>query len=102
MEAALNFLAQTDEKIADAKYMLQRSEYLAKLREAFAFKAAEGATIKDREVAARTEQASQDAWERHFNAVANYEKLRARRERAVLTIEIFRTLESSRRAGTIT
>ena len=99
MEAALNYLAQTDEVVAEAKVQVAKSEYLAKLEEAFGFRLASGATVKDREVAAKTDSKVQELWNIHFKAVADYEKLRAKRERAVLTIDLFRTLEASRRQG---
>jgi uncharacterized protein with von Willebrand factor type A (vWA) domain len=99
MEAALAFLAQTDTEIAESKMRMAKSEYLAKLREAFSFKESEGETVKDREAQAKTTPECQAAWEVYFVAVAEYEKLRAKRERAVLTIDLFRTLEASRRQG---
>jgi len=98
-ENALRYLALTDDEIAEAKMQVSKSEYLAKLREAFAFKAAEGETVRDREVSAKTDPESQQAWNTHFLAVTQYEKLRAKRERAFHTLDWARTLEASRRQG---
>jgi len=98
MEAALSYLAQTDSEIAEAKVTMLRSEYLAKLKEAFNFKTADG-SVEERKAIAKTDPEAQEAWNKHYVAVADYEKLRAKRERAVLTIDLFRTLEASRRQG---
>lgn len=102
LEGALAYLARTDDEIAEAKAVVARSEYLAKLREAFAFKTAEGDTVRDREVVAKTDAEAQEAWNRHFMAVVDYEKLRAKRERAVLTVDVWRSENASRRQGQIT
>jgi hypothetical protein len=101
VESALAYLARTDEELAEAKCEVARTEYLAKLSEAFAFKAATGDTVKDRETVARTAQGPQEAWNGHFSAIATYEKLRAKRERAALTIDVWRSINSNRRAGMI-
>jgi hypothetical protein len=78
MEQALNYLANTDEKIAEYKSQVAKTEYLAKLKEAFAFKAAEGDTVKDREVSSKTDVSAQESWQVHFQAVVEYEKLSVR------------------------
>ena len=98
---ALTYLATSDQECADAKSWVARTEYLAKLREAFAFKAAQGDTVRDREVAAKTDQDAQKCWEIHFEAIASYEKLRAKRELEALIVEVWRSVNANRRQGQI-
>lgn len=100
-ERALNFLATTDLEVAEWRVSVLRTEYLADVAEAMAFLYAEG-SVESRKQEAKTVQAVKDAKEEYFKSVKNYEALRARRKRAELTIEMWRTSESSRRAGQLT
>lgn len=97
-ERALNFLATTDLEVAEWRVSVLRTEYLADVAEAMAFKLAEG-TVEDRKREAKTVDAVRMAKEEYFKAVKHWETLRARRKRAELTIEMWRTIESSRRMG---
>ena len=38
---------------------------------------------------------------KHFEAITQFETLRARRERAVLVVEVWRSMESTRRKGNL-
>jgi hypothetical protein len=101
MERALQFLAETDEKAASLKADVARTEYVAKLRESSAYLTASGETVKERESIAKTAPDVQEGWDLHFKAIAEFEKVRARRERAVLVCDLFRTLAANRRAGQV-
>lgn len=94
----MQFLATTDLEIASWKGQMLRTEYMAKVAEAMAFKALEGG-VEERRQAARTIPEVQAKWEEHWDTVVKYENLRARRERAVLTVELWRSVNASRRQG---
>jgi hypothetical protein len=98
LELALTRLAESDERYAELKGEMLRSEYMAKHTEAVAFKAADG-TVEDRKMTARL--AGHEAWEKHFRCVVDFESLKAKREREMIVIECWRSLESSRRQGNI-
>jgi hypothetical protein len=100
MEAALDYLARTDEEAAGLKANVARTEYLAKLKESGHFLQAEG-NIEERKASAKVTTEVQSEWDEHFKAIAAYEKVRARRERASLVIDCWRTIQASRRAGMI-
>lgn len=96
LDKAMNFLADTDEPCAELKANVARSEYLAKVSESLSFTLATG-NNEERKADARTSQTVQEAWEKHFAAVEAYERMRARRERAILTIEVWRSQNANRR-----
>lgn len=98
---ALHYLAESDERCASLKADVARTEYLAKLQEAFAFKEVSVGTVEDRKSESKMSPKAQAAWDAHFTAVAEYEKVRAIRERAALTIDLFRTLAANRRVGNV-
>ena len=98
---ALSFLHQTDEQAAALKGEMLRTEYMAKLKEAFAFKTATGSSVEERKNNAKTDEAVQKAWEHHFDAVVKYEAMRARREHEDRVWETWRSLGKQRRQGVV-
>lgn len=96
LEAALSFLADTDTQLGELKADVARTEYLAKLHEATAFLSYEG-TIDERKSKARVE--AQAKWEENFRAIALYEGKRAKRERATILVDLYRTISANRRQG---
>ncbi len=98
MELALDDLANSDEEIAQLKTNVKLAEYILKRKEAIAFVSGEGG-VKDRESRAKLDADVQAAYEAHTDAMEQYERLAAKRETWALLIEIFRTLEASRRRG---
>ena len=100
VDKALNYLADTDERVADARVAVLEMEYKAEVAEALAFKYAEG-SVEARKQEAKTVQAVADAKNAYFKAVREHEVLRAKRKRAELTIDLWRTREASRRVGQI-
>ena len=76
---------------------------LAQLRQTY------GAVIYDVKTAAGMDAArkarlagpSREAWEAHFQAVVAYETLRAKREKEVLVIETWRSLNANQRRGNL-
>ena len=96
LEKAMNYLADTDREGAELKADVARTEFLAKVCEAMHYKAGEG-SIEDRKQSARLAPEVKAAWEKHFQAITEYETVRAKRERAVLTVEVYRTESANRR-----
>jgi hypothetical protein len=100
LEAALSYLERTDDKSADLKADVARTEYLAKLQESKVFLTSEG-SVDQRKALAKVNESSQALWDVHFKAIAEHEKIRARRERAVLNVDVWRTGSANRRVGNV-
>jgi hypothetical protein len=98
LDKAMNYLAETDAEGAELKADVQRTEFMAKVTEALWFKQAEGG-VEERRQYVKTLEPVKDAWEKHFAAITKYETVRAKRERAVLVVDVYRTQASNRRAG---
>ena len=101
LEAALAYLASTDESSAKLKADVARSKYLAELAEAFAFKTINVGSIADKQAEVQIDKGVQAAWDKHFTAIAAFETVRAKRERAVLLVDVYRTQAANRRVGNV-
>lgn len=102
LDKAMNFLAETDSECAELKANVARSEHMAKVAEAMAYLTvpnSERKNVEHRKAEAKTSDEVKDRWADHFDAVKAYEVVRARRERAVLTVDVYRTQAANRRAG---
>jgi hypothetical protein len=97
----LDFLGSTDESCAGLKADVQRTEFLAKLAESFAYKMVLVGSIEDKKAEARLTKEVNVAWETHFKAIAAYETVRSRREHAALLCDIWRTTQANQRRGNI-
>jgi hypothetical protein len=97
MENAMGFLAETDADYAIAKTDVLRAEILAKRSRARVFMTAEGSSVEARKSAAETHGDVISADDELIRATLEYESLRAKRQRAELLIDVFRTVEASRR-----
>jgi hypothetical protein len=97
----LDYLSATDESCAGLRADVQRTEFLAKLAESFAYKMVLVGSIEDKKAEARLTKEVNVAWETHFKAIAAYETVRARREHAQLLVELFRTHAANQRKGNI-
>jgi hypothetical protein len=95
MEAAMEFLAETDEKYAIAKADLLRTDILAKRVRSRQFTAGEG-SVEARKAAAEVHSEVIEADDALITATLEFEALKARRGRAEIVIDVFRTLEASR------
>lgn len=98
VENALKYLASTDEQVAQLKGHMKAAEHLLKVGKAMAFLKADGNNA-EREAAALTSDEYAGLVEELENAVADYETIHNKRERAVLTIEVWRSENASRRQG---
>ena len=98
MSRALAFLAETDAEFADVRVQVLRTEYLVDVAESLAFKLLEGG-VEERKKAAKANPEVQQKFEEHLQAVRHFEFLRARRKRAELSFEMYRSLNANRRQG---
>ena len=98
MEQAMDYLASTDEEYAQLRTNVKRCEYLLKRKEAIAYMSHEG-TVKEREVRSRLDPDVQTAYDDHTDSMELFERIAAKRQTEALIIEIWRSLESSRRVG---
>jgi hypothetical protein len=96
MEAAMDFLATSDDDFGAAKAQLLRSEILAKRVRARVFVAEEG-PIELRKAKAENHPEVIAADEALIGWTLDFEKLKAKRQRAELLIDVWRSVESSRR-----
>ena len=98
VEKALHYLAETDEKYGRLKARVKALEHEAKVIKGLTFLESTG-TVAEREALATSCQTYRAFVNDLENAVADMEIIRAKRKRAELTIDLFRTVEASRRAG---
>ena len=103
VEKALTFLADTDGEFANWRGQMLRTEHLFDVAKALAFKhlKGEGLGVEESRQLAITTEAVQKAHEDYVKCVVAWENLRARRKRAEITIDLYRTAEASRRKGTL-
>jgi len=97
-EKAYHYLAKTDEEVAQAKTRVMAAEHAAKTAKAICFLEAKG-TVAEREAQSLVAHKYIECLNEFEFATLDYETLKAKRKRAELAIEMFRTLEASRRAG---
>lgn len=100
VEAALHYLGQTDEAHAQAKALVKAIEHGFKTIKAEEYLNATG-TNGEREQKAYASKAYKDLTERYQTAVVDFELMENKRERAVLTVDLYRTLSANQRKGNI-
>lgn len=96
VESAMNYLAETDLPYADAKANVERTEILRKRARQRVFLTEQG-SVAERNAIADTYADVIVADDDYIAAVKRFEELKARRQRAELVIEVWRTLEATRR-----
>lgn len=101
LEKAMVYLSETDERAADLKADVDRSEFKAKTTKATVFLHMTG-TVAEREAEALKANETQDAYRAHFQAIRDYHAVANKRELERLVCEIWRSENSNRRAGLIT
>lgn len=92
----MDFLAETDEKFAEIKTLVARAEILCKRARARMFLTGDG-SVEARKAAAEVHSEVCAADDTYIGALKEFETLKARRSRAEILIDVFRTLEASRR-----
>jgi hypothetical protein len=98
---ALTYLSHSDETLSAAKAQVARSEFMAKVSQSMAFKALQAGSVEDKKSEALMSKDVQEAWNKHFDAVVQFETIRARREREVLIIDVWRSINANRRQGNV-
>jgi hypothetical protein len=96
MEAAMEFLAETDQPFAEAKTAVMRHEILCKRIRSRVFCFVEGG-VEQRKAQAETHQEVIAADDEYIAAILAFETLRARRGRAEIVIDVWRSLNASQR-----
>ena len=97
---ALKFLTESDEPCANWKVEVARKEYLCKVARAKIFHNIEG-SVESRKARAEIDQDVTEAEEARFMAMAEYEKMKAKRETEALVIEVWRTFSANLRQGNL-
>lgn len=97
---ALKYLAETDVPHARTKALAKALEHNLKVVRSIEFIQAEG-TVAEREAISYASKAYKDKVEEWQNAVADYEIMDNKRQRAILTIEMYRTVSANQRKGNI-
>ena len=92
----MEFLAETDEKYALAKAEVLHAEILCKRVRARVFVGESGA-VELKKAKAETFPEVIKADDEYCNATLEFETLKAKRSRAEILIDVYRTLEASRR-----
>jgi len=101
VEKAMAYLAETDLEFAHSRGMMLRTEYLADVAESMVYKSIQEGSVEDRKRAAKIAPETRKAMEEHFQAVVQFETLKARRAREVLVVELWRSVNANRRVGNI-
>lgn len=99
MEAALQYLIDTDFEYAELDGAVKNAENKADLSKQIAYVRAEGSNIKEREAVAGTSTAYQNALDEHTAAYIAFKKVKAKRDTAQAVIDVWRSLNAARRQG---
>jgi hypothetical protein len=100
LEKALRFLAESDEDFAESKVHMLRLDYALELARKREFLTAEG-NNEERKAKAESSDHVQTVQGTYLDAVGAFEKKRAKRATEELIVEVWRSLEASRRQGRI-
>jgi len=98
MESALHYLSETDETYAEAKSNLAKAEILCKRARSRIILTSEG-SVEVRKATAETHPEVGQADDELIEAITVFEKLKAKRERANVVIEVWRSLYSGMKRG---
>lgn len=93
----MEVLAEGDMPFAEAKTDVLRCEILAKRARARVFVASDGGSVEWRKASAESHKDVIEADDALVAATLAYERLRAERQRAEILIDVWRTIEASRR-----
>ena len=100
LEKALRYLAETDEQVAEAKGDILRLENLIKRVNYRLFLSASGSVEARKAEAGKSEETAR-LEEELVSALVRYESLRAKRETESTVVEVWRSLNASRRVGNV-
>ena len=101
LEKALTFISETDEKAAELKTDVERAAYKSKKIKATLFVHGEG-SVEMRKAGAETAQEAIDADAEYLQAHQDSQALENKRKTEFLIVDVWRSLNASRRQGNIT
>ena len=99
VDKALKFLLETDNEVSALKGNMRRCEYMLKHHKAVAQIESGEKTAAAKEMTAYASDEYLAAVDALHDAIVEYETVSAKRQRAVLTIEVWRSLNSARKQG---
>lgn len=99
-EAALHYLAETDVAYAEAKAQVERTTILCKRVRARITHGATG-SVEHKKAEAEISLEAGEADDAYIESVREFETLRAKRQRAELTIDVWRSINSAMKRGNI-
>lgn len=99
MEAALQYLIDTDFEFAQLDGEVKQTENKADLAKQIAFVRSEGSNIKEKEAKAEMSEGYQNALDAHTSAYIAFKKVKAKRDTAQTVIDVWRSLNAARRQG---
>lgn len=102
VEAGLAYLGKTDEQFGLSKARMLASKERLKTTLAVAYLEVKGGSVRDRDAQALVSEQYRRQLGEYEDSIAEYEIIRAKRLRAELTIEVWRSLNSARAKGVIT
>lgn len=98
-EKALDFLVNTDARLAQLEGEVMNAEQRAEIEEQIAYLESTGSNIREREAKAKTASKYLAALSEVTRAEIDFKTLKYQRQSADILIGMFRTQESSRRQG---
>jgi hypothetical protein len=98
-EGALNFLVDTDAKLAQLEGEVRNAETRARIEKEIAYLEAQGSNIREKDAKANTSAKYIAAETEVVRAEIEFKTLKYRRQTADILIGCWRTQESSRRQG---
>ena len=100
LEGAINFLAETDGTYAEQKAAMENAEILRKRVRAKVFLTATG-NNEERKSKAETNMECCNADDAYIAALQAFETTKARRQRAELVVDVWRTISANLRRGNV-
>lgn len=100
VERALRYLEESEEAYAQAVARREAKDWGVKMARDIAFLDAEG-TVAERQATAGSSAQVRAAVSEYEDSIVSLETLKAKRQRAILTLEVWRSLNSNRRAGIV-
>lgn len=98
IDAALAYLVKTDAKYAQLKADVERTKHKAKRVEALEVMCADG-SAQVRKAISESAEAAVSAWNKHYEAIEAFERLKAERDTFVMLIEVWKCWQSGRKQG---
>lgn len=98
---AVREIGESDHNYAEAKTEVERATWLAKHTRALVYESVEGKSVEDKKQAVERHDRVSAAEDRRINAVLAFEKIKATRETKQLIVEVWRSVEATRRRETI-